>query len=131
MTHNPRLRTHTPKREARRATQAYAYRSSTRLSSVAISLRDPATLGYKKMDATHDPPGTFPALWQIRQAARGVKRKGGGTSGCSVTSPTGITVRCGASPIRNARTRIATTSTSSVNANGEPTQIRGPAPNGM
>src|SRR3954451_7969987 len=73
MTHNPRLRTHTPKREARRATQAYAYRSSTRLSSVAISLRDPATLGYKKMDATHDPPGTFPVL--VADPSGGARRQ--------------------------------------------------------
>ena len=96
-----------------------------------FSLRDPATLGQKKIAAPRRPAGTLPTLWQIRQAARGISRKGGGMSGCSVTRPTGATGRCGASSIRNARASVATMSTSSVKANGEPTQMRGPAPNGM
>ena|SRR5436190_396515 len=131
MTHQPACTYPHPQYGVRRATYAYAYRSSTRLSSVAISLRDPATLGYKKIDRPDDPPGTFPVLWQIRQAAGGVRRNGGGISGCSVTSPTGVTRQCGGNSIRNARTGLATTSTSSVNAKREPTQMRGPAPNGM
>ena len=131
MTHQPACTYPHPQYGVRRATCAYAYRSSTRLSSVAISLRDPATLGYKKMDAANNLPGNFPVLWQNRQAARDVWRKGGEISGCSVTRPTSVTRRCGGNSIRNARTGLATTSTSSVNAKGEPTQMRGPAPNGM
>jgi len=73
-----------------------------------FSLRDPATLGQKKIAAPRRPAGTLPTLWQIRQAARGISRKGGGMSGCSVTRPTGATGRCGASSIRNARASVAT-----------------------
>jgi len=47
------------------------------------------------MDAAADPLGTFPALWQIRQAARGVGRNRSATSGCSVTSRTVVRGPCG------------------------------------
>ena len=56
---------HTPMCGTRQATQAYAYRSSTRLSSVALSLRDPAAIGYKKMAAKQPRRGTCRPLLQI------------------------------------------------------------------
>jgi hypothetical protein len=48
----------------------------------------------------------FPRLLPIRQAARGVSREGGGSSGCSMTSQNGATGLCGGKSIRNVGTRF-------------------------
>ena len=72
--------------------------------------------------------GNFPGVVADPSGTRGLNRKDEGTSGCGVTSPSGVTGRCGGNAIRNAGNRPATTSTS---AKGEPTQMRGPASNGM
>src|SRR3989442_11086059 len=95
------------------------------------SLRDPASVDQRKIDAEPIAARTLRGVVADQSESRDVSRNGGGTSGWTVTMPTGATGRCGARPTRNDRTMAATTSTSSGRANGLPTPIRGPAPNGI
>src|SRR6266446_10366535 len=95
------------------------------------SLRDPASVDQRKIDAEPFASRTLRGVVADQSESRDVSWNGGATSGWTVTIPTGTAGRCGARPTRNDRTIVATTSTSSVRANGLPTQIRGPAPKGI
>src|SRR5438309_3845223 len=95
------------------------------------SLRDPASVDQRKIDAEPITSRSLRGVVADQSETRAVILNGGGTSGCTVTMPTGATGRCGVRATRNDRIIAATTSTSSVRANGLPTQIRGPAPNGI
>lgn len=73
--------------------------------------------------------GNFPGVVADPSGGASPQREGRGTSGCNLTSPTGVTSRCGGNPIRNARARLATTTHQFGQRKGEPTQMRGPEPN--
>src|SRR5207248_6508920 len=54
--------------------------------ALRFSLRDPATIGYKKIAAAPRRRGTFPSVVTDQPELRGVSWKAGGVSGCSVTT---------------------------------------------
>src|SRR5215813_13455323 len=68
--------------------------------ALRFSLRDPATIGYKKIAAAPRLRGTFPSVDADQPERRGVSWKAGGRSGCSVTNATGCTMRRDANSIR-------------------------------
>src|SRR5437016_3564295 len=87
-------------------------------TSGRASLVEPTPVGQEKNSAPRQTPGTIPSRLADQARGRGRNRNGGGESGCIVTTPTGVTGGCGASSTSKAATSVATTSTSSVNANG-------------
>src|ERR1700704_3467489 len=101
----------------------------------AIQRRDfptrPSDTWLGKNNRCPSPAGNFPAVVADPSGGARPQPEGWRNIRLQGDEPDRVTGGGGGNAIRNARTRLATTSTSSVSAKGEPTQMRGPAPNGM